>query len=276
LDFSGLDPIQAGGQYQDRFAQANFDRNMSLMRPEMDRSLAAQETQLRNQGLRPGTEAYDQALLQLRNQQGEAVNRLSQDSILRGTAEQQNQFARELAARQQGVYETGTQGQFANQAANQQMTQNFGIGDRTFGQGLASAQQANALRGQQFGEQAAVTDVRDRQRAQTTGEQLAFGGQQFGQEMQASGYENAIRQQAISEEAQRRGISINEMNALLSGQQVSLPSMPGFMGSTPGQADQLLAAAQMQGQFDASNYATRLGGSGFINALTQGVVGGLP
>ena len=47
--------------------------------------------------------------------------------------------------------------------------------------------------------------------------------------MQAANYANALRQQQIGEAMGRRGQSLNEINALLSGQQVGMPQMPTFM-----------------------------------------------
>lgn len=58
------------------------------------------------------------------------------------------------------------------------------------------------------------------------------------------------RQAYIAGEAQRRGMTLNELNALLTGQQVSMPQMPGAPSPTAGAAQptQYLSAAQMQGQ----------------------------
>jgi hypothetical protein len=52
--------------------------------------------------------------------------------------------------------------------------------------------------------------------------------QQFGQNLQGGNFQNQNRQQAIAEQALQRGMSLNEMNALLTGTQVGMPSMPSF------------------------------------------------
>ncbi|MBU90821.1 MAG: hypothetical protein CL475_00165, partial [Acidobacteria bacterium] len=83
----------------------------------------------------------------------------------------------------------------------------------------------------------------------------------------------SLRQQAIAEEAQRRGMSINEMNALMTGQQVATPQMPQFLGAGAAQAPQLLAAAQAQGNFDQQGYQT---GASMANALTSGIFNAIP
>ncbi|GAG18835.1 unnamed protein product, partial [marine sediment metagenome] len=44
LDYSGLENVQSGGTYQDRFAQAQFERDMSLQGPLMQRAQAEQES----------------------------------------------------------------------------------------------------------------------------------------------------------------------------------------------------------------------------------------
>lgn len=72
---------------------------------------------------------------------------------------------------------------------------------------------------------------------------IGAGGQemsrQFGQEMQG-------RQQSIAEQLQRRGSTLNELQAIRSGQQVTMPQQPGFMGSGLAQTPQYLDAANMQ------------------------------
>jgi len=80
-------------------------------------------------------------------------------------------------------------------------------------------------------------------------------GQQFNQNMQYAQMMNQLRQQAIAEQAQRRGMSLNEMNALLTGQQVGMPQMPRFVPSGVAETPQLLNAANMQyqAQLDAAN-----------------------
>jgi hypothetical protein len=72
---------------------------------------------------------------------------------------------------------------------------------------------------------------------------IGSGGQemtrQFGQEMQG-------RQQSIAEILQQRGSTLNELQGLLSGQQVQMPQQPGFMGSGLAQAPNTLGATQAQ------------------------------
>lgn len=215
----GLPALDAAGGYQQSFADTAYDRSASLIEPRNERARAALDARLRNQGLTPGSEAYDNAMGDLRDQQGETMTRLAQDSVFRGSDEQQRQFEREMAER--GMYG----------------------GERMQEVGTAAALRAQqaAERGQQFD-----ADLMAREQA-------------FQQQLQGGSYQNILRQQAIAEEAQRRGWSINEMNALLTGQQVSTPSMPGFMGAERSEAAQYLRGAESQGAFDQSTYSTAMG-----------------
>jgi len=114
-----------------------------------------------------------------------------------------------------------------------------------------------ATRGQMFGERA---------------QQGAFGnqaaGQQFGQNMASSQYQTQLRQQQIAEEMQKRGFSLNEINALISGQQVAMPNMPGFNTATKSDTTNYLGAAQMQGQSDLDRFNAQ-------QAAAQGMLSGI-
>jgi hypothetical protein len=104
--------------------------------------------------------------------------------------------------------------------------------------------------------------ARDRQRMQENAalSAIAGGGAEAGRELGlatgAAGFQNTLRQQAIAEEAQRRGMTLNELNALLTGQQVNMPNMSqNAPGSTAGaaQSGDMLSAAGMQGNWDQAN-----------------------
>ena len=63
------------------------------------------------------------------------------------------------------------------------------------------------------------------------------------------GAQQGLRGAAIAEQAQKRGMTLNELNALLTGQQVNMPQMPGFSQAGVAQTPNLLDAANMQGNF---------------------------
>lgn len=101
---------------------------------------------------------------------------------------------------------------------------------------------------------------------------IAGGGdeatRQFNMSLQGSGYANTMRQAQLAEEMQRRGFSLNEINALISGQQVGMPQMPSFSmaGRVAGPDYMGAATNQYQGALDA--YSAK-------NAATQGIMTGI-
>ena len=89
--------------------------------------------------------------------------------------------------------------------------------------------------------------------------QRVQGMQGFEQGMDVTGANaaNNIRQSQIAEYMQERNIPLNEMNALLTGQQVQNPNMPGFKEASKGQAADYLGAANMQGQAEMDIFNTQ-------------------
>ena len=206
--------------YDPAFAEQAFARAKSLIDPTHGQQLESQEVALRNQGLTPGTEAYDNALSMLRGQQSEQLNNMAYDSIDRGRAEQQAEFGR----------------------ASQANEQNFGQQSSMFGAGQQRGQYADA------------------QRQQQVQEQMGFGQLGFGQEMQQSQYQQMLRQAAITEQQQREIGGLNLRNAAQSGQQVGMPNMPGYNTAGYVGGPDLLGAAQAKGQFDLQADAQKGGG----------------
>lgn len=92
--------------------------------------------------------------------------------------------------------------------------------------------------------------------------------QQYGLNQQYANAQNQLRQQAIAEQMQRRGMSLNEMNALLSGQQVQMPNMPSFNASGRAETPNILGATQMG--YDAALGAYNADQAAFGNLLGAG------
>lgn len=92
--------------------------------------------------------------------------------------------------------------------------------------------------------------------------------QGFNQSLQSSQFGNQSRQQAMAEMLQRRGQPLNELNALLTQQQIGMPQMPSFQPAGVSQAPNLLGAAQNQygAALDASN-ASNAGIGGLMNGM---------
>jgi hypothetical protein len=99
---------------------------------------------------------------------------------------------------------------------------------RTFGMDLARRQQ-------EVGEEQAAAEFMNRAAAQGLSQDQAI-----------SAYQNALRQNALEEEQGKRVQSINEMNALQSGQQVSIPGIQNASTASAGETPNLLGAAGSQ------------------------------
>lgn len=220
LDVSNLAqmPVNAGMTAQEAI--------MSRLDPQLQRQRAQLETQLANQGLVRGGEAYNVAL----QEQGQRENDLRTQAALQG-------LQLDMAARQQGLGEAQALGGFANQSAlagfgaGQQATQaqNAAIAQNA-GLALQSGQFANQAQAQQFAQRLAAgefgreaqlasfqtgqaaQEAVNRAIAQNFGQGLAAqgaynaaAGQQFGQEMDIAGLYNASlaqNQQAALQQAQ--------------------------------------------------------------------------
>jgi hypothetical protein len=192
-----------------RIENALFDR----MRPIHEQQNSALETKLINQGLTPGSEAYNRAF----QRQGDQQSRERFNALEMGGNEMQRLLNMQIQ-----------EGQFENTAKQNQ-------------QGM---------------------DIN------TTGFNNNVSKDRFGQDMTISEYQNKLRQQAISEQMMQRQMSLNEMNALLSGQQVQMPNMPQFNGAAAAQPTQYLPAAQLQGQAQLDAYnAQQMGANSFTNGL---------
>ena len=214
-------------QFDSSYRDTVANQLMQKMQPVHDYQQRQTEAKLSNMGFRPGAEGYDRELNNLNERQSaERYNALDASG-----AEAQRLYNMQMGGRQQAFNEDVSGGNFANQAAQQGYNQNLG-----------AQQFANQALGQ-----ASALDM-SRMGAQNQAMQ-----QQFGLNNQYVNSQNQVRQQAIAEEAQRRGMSLNEMNALLSGQQVGMPQMPSFNTAGRAETPQILNATQM-------GYDAQLGG----------------
>jgi hypothetical protein len=303
-----------GGERQ-RIEQAAFDR----MQPQHDRQLNEVRTNLANQGITPGSEAYKQEMQRVGDQQ----SRERFDALQYGGTEQQRMQSELLAQQQQafGQQQAAQSGQ--NQALSELQRQQlasgqFGLGaqQQAFGQaqggqasrnqalselqrqGIASGQFGLGAQQQQYAQQGASQDrqnaarMNDFQQRVQSGEfglkaqeqgfqqgkasqdtynqnqlaqqqaDLARAGfynagqqqnyqqnlnanqQNWNQQVTAANFGNQQRQQILTEMLQKRNMPLNEMNALLTGQQVTNPNMPSFNQAANMGSPDLMGAQQ--------------------------------
>ena len=196
---------------------------------QLERERAQLQTQLTNQGLAPGGEAYNTAM----QEQAQRENDLLTQAALQG-------INLDMSARQQGLGEQQTLGSFANQAGLSQLgadIQGAGFGNQALQQqfqnqqGIAAAQ--NAAQAQQFG-----------QRAQAG---------EFGNTAQLQAFNAALQNQ----QAQNAAIAANFAQAQAANQMGNQA-----IGQNFGQGQ---AATQMGNQALAQNWNQMLQGAQFGN-----------
>lgn len=163
------------------------DALMQRLNPYLSQDKEALNTQLANQGLQPGSEAYDRALQQINAQQTDA--RLA----VIGQAGDEQQRLNDMAAQQAG---------FENAAQQQQYSQN-----------LSSASFTNAANQGTFDNYNGGTGANNSLEQQKLADSLTLYNTQ-----------NQDRENALNETFALRQEPINEITALLSGSQVAAPS----------------------------------------------------
>jgi hypothetical protein len=219
LDLSNVAkmPVNAGMTAQEAI--------MRRLEPSLARQRTSTETQLINQGLRPGTEAYDNAARIL----GEQENDLRSQAALQG-------LNLDIGANQQGFSQALQGGQFANAADLAQ-----------FGAGLQAQQAANQAIAQNYGQGMTAAQA-----------QNATEAQRYNQAMQAAQFGNTAQQQALAQALIQRQLPLNEINALMSGSQIQNPQFGAYQGQTITPAPIANATAQ-QGAYNQNLYNQQVG-----------------
>jgi hypothetical protein len=188
LDYSNLQNVDNSGASRQRAEDAIYKSATSRLDPQWQAKQTQLETQLANQGITRNSAAYQNAMQGLETQRTDAYQQAQMGAVTGAGQEAQRNSSMDMALRQQQAAEAGNQGQFGN-AAQQ-----------------AAYQQA--LQSGQFG--------------------LGQQQQAFSQQQQAGQYQNQMRQQQLSEMLQQRGLTLSEINSLMSGQQVSSPNFSGY------------------------------------------------
>lgn len=184
LNFSkGAQSPDASDSARQAVTNALYQTGSQYLDPQFKNQGQDLDAKLANQGITPGSEAYDRAKQELALQKQSAYSDLTNRSTSGGVDAMNTMFGMGMQARQQNVGEKTTQGEFANSAQAQQLQQ------------VLAALQAN---------NAGVA-----QQANIAG--------------QSSQLQNQARQQNYAEYSQNRTMPINMLNALLSSGQVNNP-----------------------------------------------------
>jgi hypothetical protein len=226
-------------QLRQRAEDAMYSRATSRLDPQWENAQADKEAQLAAQGLRQGDEAYDRAMREFNMAKTDAYNQATWGATDAGRAEAGQLYNQQLQ---------GGQFDLANQ---QQQYQN-----------------QMALREQQFTEAAKQRGMTNEEAQSEWEARRKQYDAQFAQQLQGSNYQNTMRQAQLAEAMQQRGFSLNEINALLTNQQVGMPSMPNFQGANAAQPVDYMGAAQNQYSGALDQYSAKQAGQ-------QGLMSGL-
>lgn len=250
LDYSGLQDVQGSGQQRQRAEDAIYQSAASRLDPQWQQRQQSIESDLANRGITRGSDAYSRAMADFGRDRTDAYQQAQMAAITGGGAEAQRNYGMDIGLRQQQATERGQLGQFGNQAQQQ-----------AFQQSIEGGQARNAALGQgyQFGMN---------QQQQAFGQQQQAGAQNFQQQLAMSQYQNQLRQQQLQEMIQQRGFSLNEMQALLNGQQVSMPQFGGYSQAGVAEGADLMGAAKAQYSASMDQYNAK-------QAQTAGLMQGL-
>jgi hypothetical protein len=258
VDFSGAEGRTGANEARQNAEDAIYGRSTSRLDPQWEQRSDQMEAKMVAQGLRPGDKAYDQAMENMGRERNDAYQAAQYESIMGGGQEASRTLGDQRAGREQDMGQTLNEGNFANTAAGQTFMQNQTAGNQNFGQDIASENQ-------RFGQEAAVAN-------QNFAQEQAAGSQNFDQQSQQSQQQSQMRQAQMAEEMQKRGFTLNEINAIISGQQTAMPNMPDFNSAGRGQGVDYTGAANSQGQFDmdAANAKNALANSAMQGAGMAG------
>lgn len=224
---------------------------LSRLLPQLEQERASIENRLRNQGLTPGTEAYDREMA--------LVNQRAND-LLQQTAAQGLSLDAQMRA--QGFSERQIQAELANQARLGQ-----------FGMGMQQAGLYNQALQQNLAQGLSVQEARNRAQAQDFQQRLAAG--QFGRE----GQQLAFQMGQSASEAQNRAIAQNFQQALAAteaarlgeqmrfGQQMDLAGL--YNAALAQNQQAALQQAQAQAALQAQGFNQAQAAAAFSNAQRQ-------
>jgi hypothetical protein len=210
IDQSNLNQLGTSGEIRRDAEDATYERSMARLEPQIAQEKEALEVSLRNRGLTEGDAAFDSAMGNFDQKTNDAMSSARNDSIRMG---------------------------------GEEASRNFGID--------------SARRGQMFGEGQDTSQNEMMRRQQEYQERMGMGGynrqgqnQQFNQGMQGANYQNQLRNQQINEEKSRRSQYLNELNSLLTGQQVNSPTFDGFNQAGRSQGVDYSGALKSSTDFD--------------------------
>lgn len=231
LNFGGAPALVSGDAARTNAQTAAYNDAARTLDPQWAQKEQETAANLANQGINPGSAAYKQAMDSLQQQKASAYAQARDQAQGQGLNAYNTMAGTSLAARQQSVGETQSQGQFANSSRSDAINQL-----------LAAMGASNNALAQQYSTAQAGTQLN-----------------------------NAGRAADLNEQAQSMTLPVNILNSLLSSSQVNPSQFVGPSQNTQIQAAPLLQAAGMQQSANqtAANAGNAKGGQsmGLVGSL---------
>ena len=250
LDYSGAFDVRNPEMTRQAVEESLYNRQAQRLGERFGGEREQMRIQLANQGLQPGDEAYDAAMRNLGQRETDAYQGAQAQAMQMGGQEASRMFGMEQALRNMQTGEADRMGDFYNQAALSQ-----------YGMGSSAQQQA-------FQDRLSAANFQNQARQMGLQERMGLDQYNLGNLYQFADYQNQLRQQAMNEALMQRGQRLNEVNALISGQQVGQPQFQPFIGANAPPPPQLLNAASLQGQQAAADASVN-------NSAAAGLMSGL-
>lgn len=207
-----------------------------------------------------GDALYNQATSRLdprfNQAQSDLDSRLANQGITRGSSAY-DRAQNNMSLQRNDAYQSAMNSATTQSAADATRVQNMDLTAGMFG---------NNAQNQVFNQNLTANQFRNT----SIGQSNTAQNQAFTQTNANAAYDNNLRIAQFNMQQQQRLQELNEMNALMTGQQVSMPSMPQFSMATPYGGANYTGAANAQGQYDMNTYnANNAASSGLTSGLFQ-------
>jgi len=275
-------------------AQSAYNASTGLLQDQWNQANTNLDSQLRLQGITPGSEAYNNAMQNQQRTQAQQQDQLANQAVQTGANIANQNYASALAG--YGAQNTA-QNQAYNQGLSSMSAANSGIG-QNYSQGLGAFSANNAALGQNYANalgaygaqnQAASTQANQNLSAYNAGN--AAQNQAYSQALAGYGANQNALQNYNAAQSQQYGQALNSyqtayqaalqnylqplnnMNAVLYGNQVQMPSFGSQPNSSAGYTGgtDYSSAANMLGQYNSGVAAQ----NGANSSSLMGTLGGL-
>ena len=225
---------------------------MNRLAPQLEQSDRATQQRLANQGLVPGGEAFENAMISQNQQKNDLLTQAALQGIGLDTAANAQGFGQAVQA---------------NQIGNQAIGQNFG-------QAQAAQAAQNAAQQQAYAQQFGLAGLQNQAIGQNFGQgvtaqqlQNAMQNQQYNQGLQSAQFGNTAQQQDLQQQLLLQNQPLNQILGLMSGSQIQMPQFQGYSGSNVAPPP-IFAGAQAAGQSAMDQYGIQ---SANVNAQNAGL-----